>query len=619
MAIKSRIRLNQVQDEVGDLAVAGGGQHGAEQNLQDVLLNLSDYLERRFGIDKLSGSQASADKYGNLFSEQADEGGAIVYATDRSADLVIRHNNSSQAIDVDSAGTIDMDSVGVFNAASAAAGDSEGAIADVADNAVYIQASAGGIGLDSGTDMNLVAGSDFFLDAVDNIAVESSAGSITVGSELADEQSIVLGEQGSVMVEMNKSATSDNEQLILSSAGTGTAAAQADYQDASLAMNASGGIAMNATLNFGAFSAGDMHLESSAGDHFFGATVASTKKIQLGETTETNLGHVKLTRAATASNSTIDVSSQGKATLKSIANTSVVDPNTPGDAALSIHAVAGGIGIESEMSDNMAIVLNATDGGVQAYANSTQSWSLLDADSGSEEASMYLEASGALHIGSSSTTATQGSFVLKAGGAATTEATVSALTATYGSSDLADVIDELAGADQPDLICFDDANRDGWSFKDGIPLSLHSGDWTDFEDAFGEVSLLRAMVLSGAGAADSFYHEIEIADATNLGDTNGGADIYAETLADNLTIANITNGGTVVISDDTEALVSSVPQMSASTSLAELKERIQVFCNGQRLALRGDFDVAISANATREIELSMNFALETGDVLIIKC
>ena len=613
MAIKSRLRLNQIQDEVADLAVGGTHVNSTTTdaaNLQHVLLNLSNYLERRFGIDKLSGAQGAAQKYSNLFAEEQDEGGAIVYATDRAADLVIRHNASGQAIDIDAAGTIDMDSVGVLNAASAAAGDSAGDTGQIANNAVYIQASAGGIGLDSSSDMNLLAGSDFFLDATDSINLETSGGSIVAGSELADEQSITFGESGSVLFQLSKSASGADEKIKMSSQGSGTAAAVASHSDAAIAITSAGGFSVSAAENYAAFASGDMHVESSAGDIFVGETAASTKKIQLGESTIAELGHVQLTRAATAANSTINVSSQGKALLKSIANTSTVDPSTPGSAALAVHAVAGGVGIESEMADGMAIVLNASQGGIQAYSNIATSWDLADSADGNEEASLYLEASGAVYLASTASDAENGSMLFKAGGAATTAGTVEALNASYGSDELATVIDELASATQPDLMCFDDANRSGWSFKDGIPLSLHSGDWTDFEDAFGEVSLLRALVLSGAGASDAFYHEIEIATAVSSGD-----DVYSGTLADDL--AN-TNNGDIIISDNEELIVTAVPTISSSTDLAELKDRVEVYVNGQRMALRGDCDVTIDAGNSA-FELAFDFDLEIGDVIVVKC
>lgn len=225
MAIKSRIRLNQIQDEVGDLAVGQGGNsngYGSEANLQDVLLNLSDMIERRFGADSLDGTSALADKYGNLFNEQADLGGAIVYAFGRQDDLVIR-NNGGGAIDIDAAAEVEIDAGGALSMEAAAASD-----LTITDGGLTISSTATA----DAQDMVISQIGDFDASILvssagtgsDAISLAASAGGVTVVGATASSFTATAGDltlaasTDSVMI---SGASSDADAISLQSAAGG--------------------------------------------------------------------------------------------------------------------------------------------------------------------------------------------------------------------------------------------------------------------------------------------------------------------------------------------------------------------------------------------------------------
>ena len=163
-------------------------------------------------------------------------------------------------------------------------------------------------------------------------------------------------------------------------------------------------------------------------------------------------------------------------------------------------------------------------------------------------------------------------------------------------------------------IWFDDINSDTtWAAGYGLPLSVAKDEWTLYRDTFGEVSLLGALYRASAGATDSFYNEIEILDAS----VASGTDIFGLTMSDNLVPANATNSPQVLAKDETGTLVTAPQVMDASSSDDEIAYRAEVYVNGQRMALNGDCSIQ-KDSGSGDIELTFTFALEVGDIVIVK-
>lgn len=169
----------------------------------------------------------------------------------------------------------------------------------------------------------------------------------------------------------------------------------------------------------------------------------------------------------------------------------------------------------------------------------------------------------------------------------------------YGVNDMS----SLGLSASSDELWFVDAHKPGsWSEGRGVPLTVAEEEWTQFEDAYGEVSLIGALVAAGQGGQDSFHHQIDVT-GTGLA---AGDDLYVS--------ANVS------IADMQGTAVSAPIVISGSTSDDELKERIEVYVNGQRLQLGAtrDFTVAQPVDAIsgdKELELKFTFALEAGDVV----
>lgn len=97
------------------------------------------------------------------------------------------------------------------------------------------------------------------------------------------------------------------------------------------------------------------------------------------------------------------------------------------------------------------------------------------------------------------------------------------------------VIESTAGAlevQSAAALSFDDGNKPGtWSLASGINLSDNSTDWSDFETAFGEVSLLDAIVQAassgGATRGTKTYADVtaSIAADADVGGSGGGTNL----------------------------------------------------------------------------------------------
>ena len=131
-----------------------------------------------------------------------------------------------------------------------------------AANALYLRANAGtsetikihadqGSGADSITILSDAGGID--VDAAGAVSVESSAGSITIGSTIADGEGLILGKSGAAEIQLKPHGTAANEVItITNTAGTAN--------DAVKVAAAAGGITLDAEL--------DIALDANGGDVF---------------------------------------------------------------------------------------------------------------------------------------------------------------------------------------------------------------------------------------------------------------------------------------------------------------------------------------------------------------
>jgi hypothetical protein len=205
-------------------------------------------------------------------------------------------------------------------------------------------------------------------------------------------------------------------------------------------------------------------------------------------------------------------------------------------------------------------------------------------------AALTMDATGYGHIASTG-------LEIEAKGTSRANTTSFAGGAIYGSDDMS----SLGLAADSDELWFMDAHKPAsWSEGRGVPLTVAASEWEAFEDAFGEVSLIGAIVAAGQGGQDSFSHQIDV---TGAGLAKGDS-IYAS--------ANVT------IKDILGVAVSTPIVLAGSTSLDEAKARIEVYVNGQRLQLGAGRDFGISLNGSNELSVAFEFDLEAGDTVTIK-
>jgi len=567
MAIKSRLRLNQINDEVEDFAVASvsfSDASSASADFHQVMQNIAVMIEKRFGLEQSAGTQA------NVFNTAHDLGRVAHFGSGVAADLIIRHEAANNGIDIDSAENIEIDAAASLSMNAGAASD--------------LTVDAGGLAILSTGD----------------------AASFTVASD-SDSEDLTIAQTGAV-----------DAGVLVQAAGTGTDAiklhttaggmyfhqAKSD-KDLHIQSDGTASTALNVDSagGFDLDAAGLVSLETSAGSFQVGTLMAASNSIAIGAAAQ---NEILMTRGASASDNTFKISSQG---------TAAYDAQNSTDASMQMES-AGGIALVAADTSLVSMIFSSS-GGLQAYAQGTaaQNWNLESSEisNNGQDAQMYLESAADLWMGSSSNTGGTGNFVLQSAGGARTSAEIAAASTaaeaalagsgkTYGSDSLQDVIDMMyadvgaAGTDTIDCLWLNDANRSGWSVNSGIPLSLVQEDWSEFEAAYGEVSLLRGIIKAGVGASDKFYHEIEV----GAGGVTSASDIY---------------GATVTILDETGGAVAGAPAIDSTTSLAELQDRIEVYVNGQRMALNGDCTPTIASNA---LKLVFDFDLELGDLVIVK-
>lgn len=158
-------------------------------------------------------------------------------------------------------------------------------------------------------------------------------------------------------------------------------------------------------------------------------------------------------------------------------------------------------------------------------------------------------------------------------------------------------------------LIFGDAHcvASNWSIE-GIPLAVHTGEWNEFKNAFGEVSLLNAMAQAGAGAADAGVYQISVS-----GDIPVASDLFEEGAVGNEYAGAAFHGSASAIQiDGAEPSSAASIAIAANTDFDEMMERLEVFANGQRL-LPSYYDVATTAVVPQDFTVRL---VESDDSIV---
>tara|TARA_Y100000592_G_scaffold94190_1_gene158584 strand:- start:26 stop:2035 length:2010 start_codon:yes stop_codon:yes gene_type:complete len=145
---------------------------------------------------------------------------------------------------------------------------------------------------------------------------------------------------------------------------------------------------------------------------------------------------------------------------------------------------------------------------------------------------------------------------------------------------------ELKHVSAADMMFLDVHKPASWSDADGVKLATNAASWTSFEAAFGEVSLLDAIVSAGGGAGTLQKRVVEVTGS-----------------------AGYPTGYVVPLAADLDAL-----------SLAEVDERVDIFVNGQLLvsasevAGNGDYALTEPRNGS-SVGAIFQFDLADDDVV----
>ena len=191
-----------------------------------------------------------------------------------------------------------------------------------------------------------------------------------------------------------------------------------------------------------------------------------------------------------------------------------------------------------------------------------------------------------------------------------------------------------------DSHCLVGTNAGEWSESKGIPLSVATKEWEDYEATFGEVSLMNALVSAASGGTtDAGQYIISIGNAGLAADTLIIGEDQANA-ANTIESDNARFDGAEFNSKDTSAQIDlgqNATKISAFPSSGldsnEILAAVKVFVNGQLLVgglasgapSGGNYDYHIcddrldvaTAYAGSDFSLKFAFALEEGDIVQI--
>ena len=671
MAIKSFIRLNQIKDissefaahRPGDLTQAYPASADLKDGFEYTLINLHESLHKRFGSTVVGQS---------LFDP--DNGGAAgviarFSANDAVSEVLIQqdYENSAAKVKLHSAAQNGTDAIFLSAPGTGAAilSEANALVKSVAptveheastevivdspklsledEGVVLAMGAADDVTMthDSSAGLNMAATGQFSLDFDSEVNIDSLSGAINIGVDEvtgainmgtgASARTITVGNDASTKVDVNALA------IELDSAGT---------------------ILLDSVSTTDIDAAGALSLNSSAAAINIGNNpVAQPINIGSGAAARTiTIGNDVSTKVDV---NAIDIELDA---ASGILFSSVDEIITTAGNALTLEATAGAVALKGNASAAQASSMSQNDG---AGAYSTGSGDNIDgyglqltmdsdgtaanssilmvnyagetvADYSQSEGAMTMVASagGMLHqAGKNMQLHALGMEIYSLGGTANAaESDVSNGGFVYGSDALSDL-----ALPTSDAIWFKDVHSTGWSDSRGIPLALCTSEYTQYETAFGEVSLLNALLKANSGGTpDSGRYEGDLASGIDSG-------IFFAPASGMLKFLDSAAG--------TAAFGSAIDLSSASFASSDLDEdellnAIDVFVNGQRMRVGigvpaagahsalADHDVVIydgsssdiatntvaytGGTGTQSFKLVFQFALETDDVVCVK-
>ena len=539
MAI-TKIRLEQVQDEIGKFGKAAIPANYNTSEAED-LKGLLNQLQKTFQDRFGADAIANEGIYASSLKGQIAE-----FSEGQAASATIKNLGGSLALlssgntTVDAADITITASGAVSESGASFTGDYTGAVSIDADAASHFKASAGDVTIESEA-ANLVLSA--------NSAVDMNGASLD--ADFSGAASIVAGANSEFKVtgQLNMSASGEmwiqGDSLNVDSHGAASIVAGADSE-----FKVTGSLHNSASLD----------MTASVGRNY---KVAAAADINM--TAASGMLQVQSQQNAMIQSfaGTMQIIGSGETRVQSNMGELILSGNL--DATLKSHTA------KVMLSASSDVELKAQTGDVKIdgkdlIENLTGAW-MLDA------ATFDVDFSGAGHI------------------------------IAVGAMDLAAASLELSAS--VDFIRFDDAYKGPASlagYTDGIKLAAASQDWTDFENAFGEVSLLKAITLAAAGGTpDAADYVLYIND----------------TLAADAALSTATVTGSSVKYTDSAATSPYSPAAIdvATYSEEEAVRNVRIYVNGQRLVPGSDYSINYSSET---VDPKIQFALEAGDVVLVE-
>lgn len=139
-------------------------------------------------------------------------------------------------------------------------------------------------------------------------------------------------------------------------------------------------------------------------------------------------------------------------------------------------------------------------------------------------------------------------------------------------------------------------------YNDGIKLADSDADWTSFQDAFGEKSILKAISEAAAGSATAVRAVFKLSANATLDAVTNDVKIFERYGS----LATTYGPGSSWTSAN-EAY-----PVGTEYTADELDFAVEVYVNGQRLAQSEDFTIDLNSG---DMDVSIKFALEQDDVV----
>jgi hypothetical protein len=252
MAIKTQLRTAQLTGSFGNAVGLVGDQlantpsgSASADDLAGILSQMASSIRR------VNGATSFTDGALGVFNlATADFSNDVVLSSDAAvlslgigADVSLTHDNGTGGT-LAAAGKLDL-SAGAASTWKTTAG-------------LLLVSGAGGIKLEgvaaevdvTTTGLVDINGGSFDFDATNAIAIDSSAGSITMGTTLLDGQTLALGKPGAVEMILSPHGTAASETFVLSNtAGTDSAAIKFDALAGGIDVDAAGILALDSATS----------------------------------------------------------------------------------------------------------------------------------------------------------------------------------------------------------------------------------------------------------------------------------------------------------------------------------------------------------------------------------